>query len=204
MKARWCDRRATASDFTRCLINIYNSHAEGSHSASLEYLRSIIAMLDPLTALGLAGNIVQFVDFSSKLISEGIELYNSMDGALTRNVELNSIVEDLSLVAADLGSDGTSSYRYSKDERALAMLADQCKILADNLLEVLQDLTVRSPHKKWKSVRQALRTVWKDKEIQDIQNRLQGFRNQLTLRLVALLKYGRLSCHVLYKSFPTS
>ena len=41
-------------------------------------------VLDPLTAIGLAGNIVQFVDFSSKIVGKANKIYESVDGASTR------------------------------------------------------------------------------------------------------------------------
>ena len=149
-------------------------------------------MLDPLTALGLAGNIVQFVDFGAKLFSSGVEIYQSVDGALPRNAQLTTIVKDLSSLSEGLGGTGkkATAYKLSKDEIALEDLADQCKILADSLLETLQDLTVKhGPHKKWNSFRQALKNAWDEKDIHYAQQRLERFRSQLVVRLVAILKY---------------
>lgn len=51
--------------------------------------------MDPLTALGLASNIVQFVDFASKLISQSHEIYQSADGALEDNVALEHVAKNL-------------------------------------------------------------------------------------------------------------
>jgi hypothetical protein len=45
-------------------------------------------MCDALVAIGLGGNIVQFAEFSIKLVSTGQELYQSADRALKENVEL--------------------------------------------------------------------------------------------------------------------
>ena len=45
-------------------------------------------MLDPLTAIGLASAIVQFVDYGSKVIGMASEMYKSADGALKDNAEL--------------------------------------------------------------------------------------------------------------------
>lgn len=36
--------------------------------------------MDPLTALGLAGNILAFVDFTAKILKRAIEIYDSADG----------------------------------------------------------------------------------------------------------------------------
>ncbi|KAH6672603.1 hypothetical protein B0J14DRAFT_514181 [Halenospora varia] len=52
--------------------------------------------MDPLTALSLAGNVIQFVDFGSKLLSQGYELYKSTGGRLELDEELELITADLS------------------------------------------------------------------------------------------------------------
>jgi hypothetical protein len=51
--------------------------------------------MDPLTALSVAGNIIQFVDFSYKLISSSYKLYESASGALVENLELEAIAESV-------------------------------------------------------------------------------------------------------------
>ncbi|TVY82832.1 hypothetical protein LSUE1_G004720 [Lachnellula suecica] len=54
--------------------------------------------MDPLTALSLAGTVVQFVDFGSKVISRGAELYKSTNGQLAAHRELELMTTDLSNV----------------------------------------------------------------------------------------------------------
>ena len=81
-------------------------------------------MLDPFTALSLASGVVQFVDFSSKLISEGQELYKSAEGALTENTELKSVTVDLNHLCEKLVVDpqpqsGKHGTQRSKDDAAL-------------------------------------------------------------------------------------
>lgn len=58
--------------------------------------------MDPLTALSLAGTIVQFVDFGSKLLVECHQLYKSKSGSLTVNDELSLATEDLRMVVDKL------------------------------------------------------------------------------------------------------
>ena len=48
-------------------------------------------MLDPMAALGLAGNIVQFVDFSIKLVGKVHEIHKSVDGALAENLDIEIV-----------------------------------------------------------------------------------------------------------------
>jgi hypothetical protein len=62
-------------------------------------------MLDPLTALGVASHIVQFVDFTVKLISKSHEIYNSTDGALIANKDLEAIAAHLNRLTERLRTD---------------------------------------------------------------------------------------------------
>jgi len=60
-------------------------------------------MLDPLAALGLASSIVQLISFTSDLVAKGRDIYQSSDGTLVENLELEAItksLEDLSLEVA--------------------------------------------------------------------------------------------------------
>lgn len=51
--------------------------------------------IDPLTAIGLAGNIVQFIDFGTKIVSKARDIHTSAVGA-TRDVsDLNHVTEEL-------------------------------------------------------------------------------------------------------------
>lgn len=52
--------------------------------------------MDPLTALSLAGNIIQFVDFGGRLLGGAGEIYHSAEGSL-------KVHDELELVATDEG-----------------------------------------------------------------------------------------------------
>jgi hypothetical protein len=53
-------------------------------------------VLDPLSALSLAGNILQVVDFSTKIICQATYLYRSSNDALDGDDELDLVISDLS------------------------------------------------------------------------------------------------------------
>ena len=52
-------------------------------------------VLDPLIAVSLAGNIVQFIDFTTKLVSKGHKIYKTTDGILIENAELEAITRKI-------------------------------------------------------------------------------------------------------------
>jgi hypothetical protein len=55
--------------------------------------------MDPLTAVGLAGNIITFVDFSIEVLSRARQLYDSASGATAENEELESLTKNLKALA---------------------------------------------------------------------------------------------------------
>jgi len=148
-------------------------------------------VVDPFSALGVAGNIVQFLDFGSKLVSKGREIYSSADGSSITNVELEIISQDLHEITDSLASTPPfNSIQISNlGDDEMRRLATSCKTVAEQLLGVVRDLKVDETckHRRWKSFRQALKSVWKDGDIQSLQDRLDGFRGQLTIRLITIL-----------------
>ena len=136
-------------------------------------------MLDPIAALGLAANIVQFVDFSWKLINDAKDLYESNNGASADNDVLQSVTNDIMLLDNKL----TAPTAPGAIPDSIRTLASQCKDVARELLRVLDKLKVDGPHKKWKSFVQALRSVWKKKQIQSLVERLERLRSEMQFRL---------------------
>jgi hypothetical protein len=51
--------------------------------------------MDPLSAIGLASAIIQFVDFGSKILVTGYETYHSVHGTTNDNIELESLTRSL-------------------------------------------------------------------------------------------------------------
>lgn len=147
-------------------------------------------MLDPLTAIGLASAIVQFVDFGSKLISETKELSHSVDGSSTQNEERQAVTEDLRELCKNLSSSQSRapSAKPSTDELALLELSGSCKVVADELVAVLEKLRVKSAHEKWGSFKMALKGAMKKEKIESIRVRLDRIQSQLQLRLTSILR----------------
>lgn len=151
-------------------------------------------MLDPFTALSLAAAVVQFVDFGIKLVSDGVELYET--GTLSSNNELEQATRDLTQLAEELAckpqvaqyQPGITAKLSSKDEVALQQLASSCIELGDQLLSVLKGLEVQKPHYGFGSLRKALRTAMNKGRIQDIESRLKKMKDQLSVRLLAILR----------------
>ena len=118
-------------------------------------------MLDPLTALGLASSIVQLITFTSDLVAKGRDIYQSADGALVENLELEAITKSLRDLSLEV-EPPVSGGNLTKVDRQLQQLCTGCRKVADELLDVIQKLKTHGPHKRWTSFRQALDSVWRE------------------------------------------
>jgi hypothetical protein len=140
-------------------------------------------MMDPLSTIGLVGNIVQFVDFGSKLISKSVELYRSTEGALDENLDTETATNHLKDLNEKLKNGAKST-----GDTTLKDLCEACDKVARELLEALDKVKVKGKHEKWKSIRKALRSVCSKEHIEELEQRLARLRAELNLHLVVDLR----------------
>lgn len=74
--------------------------------------------MEPVAALGVAAAVVQFVDFSSRLVSKGHELYHSATGELAENAEMEKASKRLQELVEPLQS--------SSGDAAIATICQAC------------------------------------------------------------------------------
>lgn len=103
-------------------------------------------MLDPLTAISLASSVVQFTDFGIKLVTGSINIYYSADGVDAersglelRIVHVRKLADKVIFPLEHNNDDGPAS----EDEKELKELAKSCKVVASDLLSVLDGLKVK-------------------------------------------------------------
>jgi ankyrin repeat protein/energy-coupling factor transporter ATP-binding protein EcfA2 len=152
-------------------------------------------MADPLTALGLAASIVQFISFTSSLISKTSEISNTAQGATVEIIELKAIATNITTLNAEIlppssprGND-KQSRKAAKSGELLRELCTGCEEVSKKLLDVLEKLECEGGRSKWKSFRQALKTVWKESEIEALSKRLERYRGQIDTALLVSLRY---------------
>jgi hypothetical protein len=156
------------------------------------YLVARSITMDPVSALGIAASVVQFLQFGSSLVSKIRQIYSQ--GALSDHVECESatrrlvdLTKQITNDLTDLGSLGA----LSLDSQALQKICEKCVELSNELLSRLADLHGNETHKarKWKSFRHALKTVCSKEKIDDIAGRLKGYSVELHLHLIMAIKY---------------
>ena len=139
--------------------------------------------METLAIIGLTGNAVQLVDFSSKLIAKSTELYRSSEGALAENIDVETATNHLLLLNNKLKDAATAT-----GDNALKRLCESCKSTADELLAALNKVKVNGKQDRWKSIRKALRSVWSKEKIRELEGRLARFRDELNLHTIVGLR----------------
>lgn len=153
-------------------------------------------VLDPFSAISLAGNIVQFVEFASKIVSKGNQIRSN--GAATENLELEEATEKLLAIVSRLKRQVVTtpeSRCLTEDDQMLEDLTNNCVDAGSLLIDRLQELKVPAgvKHRRWKSLRQGLKTVWDKKNLEAFAAKLAEFRSQLEVGILLTLKSVEIS-----------
>ena len=149
--------------------------------------------MEPLAGFGLACGVLQIVDFSAQAIktyrefrSSPISAENASHVALTAHLDV--LAKNIAVTLQEVEQTGT---QLPPEDIAFQPVVHACAELAKALLSRLQTCGVIPAHTRPGCVetgrraraRAALRTIWSGREIDDMANRLQGFRNQIVLHM---------------------
>jgi hypothetical protein len=159
--------------------------------------------MDPLSALSLAGTVIQFVDFGSKLISQGYELYKSTNGQLAADEELQLVISDLRDVILRIQganvitplhpSTSTMIDSSSSHSTSFARICVEAVEVARVILTKLDDFKIDSNIKSSKSRKletfhQIFKRLWSNNELNQLQERLKILKDEIDSSiLVAML-----------------
>ncbi|KAK5442566.1 hypothetical protein LTS15_010990 [Exophiala xenobiotica] len=138
--------------------------------------------MDPLTAVGLAGNIVQFVDFACNLFSTSSQIRTSSKGLTDYLDSVECVTADLKQICTTLTA-SLSEDSFATEDRQIASLGTQCLRIAEKLLATVVKLKPREGSSRRGSFQAALKTIWQQDEIDRMTLQLNGLRMELMLRM---------------------
>lgn len=152
-------------------------------------------VVDPLTALGLASNILQLIDFGGQVLSKGRELHRSASGHLVEHQELDVAIQRLKLLRLNvddsvrpLASRKAQHFILTPAEIGLQAISEECQNIAEEFELALQGFVGRPNQGQWKSFRQAFKAVWNKDGLERMKQRLSYQREQLMLHLLVVLR----------------
>ncbi|TGO33742.1 hypothetical protein BHYA_0229g00070 [Botrytis hyacinthi] len=151
--------------------------------------------MDPITALGVAAAVIQFIDYSTGLALKGREIYKS--GELGANVELEEATNRLQNLVEPLRSSLHSGIQNAPSpspadaDRALKDICTKCVDLSEELSGLLGSLKLNLSvkHPRLASFQQAVRAVWNEEKIQGLKSRLGDLRSNLETHVLVDLRY---------------
>ncbi|KAK3293183.1 uncharacterized protein B0H64DRAFT_476757 [Chaetomium fimeti] len=139
--------------------------------------------MEALSAIGLAGNIIQFVDFGAKFISILAEISKSPTGRLQEHDELEDTARDLEQQSSAINS----ALNTSGDLLMTKHLA-KCKAIASELTLLLAGLKQsNNQHGITAGLRGSIRVLRSKEAIKDLERRLNRTREAILTRLQVLL-----------------
>jgi hypothetical protein len=126
-----------------------------------------------LEAIGAAAAILQFVDFGSKLLITGYDIYKSQTGATSQTIHVQKVCEELEALSVHLSQPPATSAPLNNREQALWHLADQAHDLAWHLGLLLHDLKLKkASFKSWGALRQSWRLLRRHDKIEEMKTQL--------------------------------
>jgi hypothetical protein len=159
------------------------------------YYYFYLASMDPLTTLSLAGTVVQFVDFGTRLFTESYGLFKSTGESLAAHEEREFITRDLIVLISKLNHlafDSTSgnvdiSQTVVELQSPLESLCDRAKTIAEEILNKLNELKIPREivskgsklKRAAKSLQVVIRSSWSRTELDDLLERLGELRKSI-------------------------
>jgi len=145
-------------------------------------------MIDPITAIGLVGNTLQFIDFGCKLFEGARSIQKSAKGATAEDESLDDTLEVLTTLTSKLKPPGIE-IPQNKDEMALYRLAKNCQDLSADIQDVLKRDRATNPKSKRQRVLAVTKSTFHSNKKRELKRRLDDCRSQLELQLVHLNRY---------------
>jgi len=131
-----------------------------------------------IVALGIAGNVVQFIDFGVKLCSR-IKEYSVATGAPNRLATQVAYISDILEILKDL----SDAQHGALDKRVISRYASKAEELSALLDTFIKEGGSRDS--VWKNTTNAWRSLRAEKKVADLQKSLESLLKPLNLNLLA-------------------
>ena len=153
-------------------------------------------MADPIsafTAIGLAGNITQFVDFALKIVSTAKEAYQNVNGVTDENSDIERVAGELrgssKKLSSSLCSVQPNDPADASEDAGLIAIAQSCEKIAGSLISLLDTFKVEpGKFRRLRSLGQAVKAAWKKDDVEQLETTLRSYQRQLDTRIIVSLR----------------
>jgi hypothetical protein len=163
-------------------------------------------IIDPVTAFGLAVNVLQLLEFGGQLIAKSRELHSSSDGYMVEHREILTasrrlyslqleLTDSLQLISKKSTGKAhgllilqTGPDKLTHAEQALKAVLEECEGIAQDFSQALEKFAASPGQHKWKSYRSAFKALWNKDGLLAMQRRLSQQREQLVIHLLVIVQ----------------
>jgi hypothetical protein len=137
--------------------------------------------MDPLTALGLAVNVLTLIELGAKILRGAKDVRATTSGITEENRTRELLVKDMTALSDRLIAPDDSN--LSEEEKELCKLAQESRSLSAQLLELLGKIQAKAPKSKADSLWSVLKDRYYEGDKQALEQRLDRCRSQMHFQL---------------------
>ena len=162
--------------------------------------------MEPLSVLGVAAAVVQFVDFSSKLVDKVRIIHRLSNPDSGQYGELKDVAERLSKLRCQSHDNVNAVLKQlplSLTKKSLAAVSNKCRLIADELLTAMRKVTPQLfddglknrelesrsgiPPTVWKRLLAQVQVIVKADEVDGLHRHLEDLRQQMMTEILVAL-----------------
>ena len=148
--------------------------------------------MDPVTALGVAGNVITLVELGAKIFSTSREVFQK--GQVEEYFDLELVVKNIRNISQDLeaslqSTESSAKSAQSEHEVILRRLAERIQEICQEISQVLTKIHIKGRQNKWSSLRAAIRTIWNEDRINALRKRLDEIRQELIVSVLLSFRW---------------
>lgn len=145
-----------------------------------------------MDAFGVLGATIQFINFSTALVSTNTRIRRSKGGELQRvSEDGRTIAEELVEHSREMEDSCSSGQAAPEFEKQIRIVRGECGAAAQELIHAVRELKghrLSCRNEKFENFQEALETVWTQEDIEQLQNNLRDWQSCLVILTVSALR----------------
>lgn len=145
--------------------------------------------MEALTAVGVASNVVQFLELGISVVRLAFQITGSATGTTKHMTELEVVASDITKTLKAIKSDSHKAGNHPTDD-ILQGLVKRCLKLSEEIIDMINDLKVQHEGRLRivEGIYKAGLTIYKRKDLERLSGQLLDLRTQVTSHLIVLIE----------------
>lgn len=147
--------------------------------------------MDGLSAVSLAGNVAQFLEYGIRLVTTASDIAKSARGVSSEVSEMEAILSNLNHTLSAVKTD----HADNRHDETLRKLVDNCLELSLQLTSIIRSLQLDSTGSRlpgqtldFKTLRKAAQTLYRKGDMDQLSTRLFSLRSQISAHMIILIE----------------